>query len=235
MQPIKYNQKLIDVKTNSFNFFEKFYKGNYGTYYLRVKNRENDFDKNEVFETHNILNKFEANCLLQVIYRSDDSYFGYLTELFNTPFILSPRRIDGYHQTNERIGSDCAAFAIYGKRRQGYDVFYGGPRGIYNYLEPVIDSVIYLDMHSKDGIYKDVNKNPISTINTLKAGDIIHFKEQVSVFYKDEGILGLLDENDLLIQSYDKTPYITTIKDNGFYKKPFKIFRWNLNNTLAID
>ena len=69
------------------------------------------------------------------------------------------------HQTDLRVCVDCAELAIYGKRRQGFNIPYCGPRGINNYLEEI----------SPDSIFN---------------GCIVHFGDQVDVIYSDEGVKG---------------------------------------------
>jgi hypothetical protein len=57
--------------------------------------------------------------VMRVTFRKDDSYLGYLTELLNTPYIFGSAGPDGDNQTDNLIGSDCADFAVYGRRRMG--------------------------------------------------------------------------------------------------------------------
>lgn len=138
----------------------------------------------------------------QVSVRQNDSYLGYITELLNTPFILIPKLFGNRrHQTDMRIGADCAEMAIYGKRRQGFGYTYDGPRGIYAYLTPI----------SYDSIFN---------------GCIVHFGAQVSVVYQDLGNNGKLDPDDLLIQSYGTGCTIVPVRDCGFFGRTIKVFRW---------
>lgn len=140
--------------------------------------------------------------IFQVVVRKEDSYLGYLTELINIPFILPPTNIRNFgHQTDLRIGSDCAELAIYGKRRVGNNIPYVGPNGIRKFLE-LIDK------------------------NKLFEGCIIHFGYQVSVLFQDNGIKGQLDENDVLIQSYENKVCLITYRKCGFYNFPYKPYRW---------
>jgi hypothetical protein len=59
--------------------------------------------------------------VIRVAFRRDDTFLGYLTELFNTPYIWGSA---GYppkkHQAQRLIGSDCADFVVYGARRSGH-------------------------------------------------------------------------------------------------------------------
>ena len=56
---------------------------------------------------------------LEIVVRRDDTYVGYATELIGVPFVFWPKEVVGGHQTDLRMGADCAATVIYGKRRMG--------------------------------------------------------------------------------------------------------------------
>lgn len=174
--------------------------------------------------------------IIQVIVREDDSYLGYLTELFGTPFVIGPRMTDqGVHETDARMGSDCAAFAIYGKRRQGYQVPYCGPLGIYRYLSAIEDVPLNPIPFEQTEVYVTPEDRLIRTGTAgLQAGDIVHFGEQVSVFYSDVGIKGVFDKDDLLLQCYGSRPTITTVKDSGFYHLPVRIYKWRDDLIKAV-
>ena len=134
---------------------------------------------------------------------------------------------NGNHQTDDRLGSDCAAFATYGKRREGFDYRYLGPRGIYAYLEPLYDELFYPSEHGNIYIYISESGTSVEIREEkLQPGDILHFYEQVSVFYEDRGIEGLLDSEDILIQSWFNGPHFCTIRDNGFFGLPISVYRW---------
>jgi hypothetical protein len=131
------------------------------------------------------------------------------------------------HETDARMGSDCAAFAIYGKRRQGFQVPYCGPLWIYRYLSAIVGSPLRPIPFEQTEVYVTPDNRPIRVgPGGLQAGDIVHFGEQVSVFYRDAGIIGLLDKDDLLFQCYGSQPTITTVKDCGFYHLPARVYKW---------
>ena len=139
---------------------------------------------------------------VQIVCRKDDSYSGYLGELFNTPFILTPRLIPSLgHQTDLRMGSDCAEFLIYGKRRQGFAIPYCGPKRLIQYLDRVMTDTIF-------------------------AGCIIHFGVQTALLYEDRGIIGRLDDEDILLQCYERGPEKIALKDSEFRRYPCKVFVW---------
>lgn len=196
---IEYTGKsLTDNDTiNALKYFK-----NCGTYYVVYFCNEEICELADTLRHSAPLPDIYTGRIVQIVIRKDSSYIGYLYELINTPFILPPGHIPGYgHQTDLRIGSDCAEFAIYGKRRQGYDIPYCGPKNIYKYLNRIEE-------------------------NELKAGDIIHFGEQVSVFYEDKGTIAKFDAEDILCQSYGSTVYFTSYKDCGFYGRSCRFYRW---------
>ena len=160
--------------------------------------------------------------------RPDDTYLGYLSELLNTPFIIAPMfSNNGLHQTDLRIGSDCAALAIYGKRRQGVGIPYAGPRGILKYLSPLTPTELQPVNYNSTEVYVDQQGHTVKIGDQgLQPGDIIHFGEQVAVFYQDNGIKGILDKDDYLFESYGNSPHITTLAQSGFYHKAIRVFRW---------
>lgn len=166
--------------------------------------------------------------ILQVVVREDDTYIGYLMELINTPFIMCPRSTPaGNHHADDRMGSDCAGFATYARRRQGYSVEYLGPRGITAYLIPVVEGaygpVEEGDLH----LYLSSSGDPLTVGGEgLHPGDILHFGAQVSVFYMDRGYPGVLDSEDLLLQSWFDGPHICTVRENGFFGLPVRAFMW---------
>ncbi len=166
--------------------------------------------------------------VVQIAVRTDDSYIGYLMELFNTPFIMTPRLTPGgVHQTDARLGSDCAAFAVYGRRRMGCPVEYLGPSGIRRYLESLINGQLRPGRIDGVEVYMtDAGATMPVGEGGLIPGDVLHFGSQVSVFYQDGGVPGILDPCDLVIQSLFDGPCIVTLRENGFYPLPLCVLRW---------
>jgi hypothetical protein len=234
IEPIDYERKTIGMETNNWvlDFTNIVGKDNFGTYYLMAEVNTVDETKNYTktfFSDPSLLSNKYPGKIIQIVYRKDDTYIGYLTELLNTPFIIAPMTtVEGYHETDVRMGSDCAAFAIYGRRRQGYKVPYCGPKWIHKYLTEIEKGALWPRKALSTEIYMNKNNQfvKVAADGGLAVGDIVHFGEQVSVFYEDLGIKGLLDKDDLLLQSWEETPYATTIEKSGFYHKPIRIFKW---------
>ncbi|TAL38589.1 MAG: hypothetical protein EPN93_04595 [Spirochaetes bacterium] len=164
-----------------------------------------------------------TNRIFQITVRFDDTYTGYLSELSGTPFILPPGPVGDSHQTDLRMGSDCAEFAIYGMRRMQRKIPYTGPGGILDHLTINAQGCV----PDARGLYHDSNGKTIRVEKSgVQRGDIIHFGAQVSVFYEDRGIPGLLDKDDILMQSYGSCPVKTTFEHCSFYHYPFKVGQW---------
>lgn len=225
IMPIEYKFESLNTKliTN-----EELKKG-YGTYYFGINLDSFLMQDKEDFITNLFIHKEYEEKIIQVVLREDDTYIGMLKELMNTPFIYVPKYLKGLHQTDERVGSDCAEFAIYGIRRMGYEIPYCGPNNIYKYAKEVVNGQIYLDKNDPLKVYRDESLNLVK-INeeSIQPGDIVHFGEQVSVFYEDKGIIGVFDGEDLLIQSYYNEPEIVSIEKSGFYGYPIKIYRFQI-------
>ncbi len=166
--------------------------------------------------------------VMQISLRPDNTYIGFLYELINTPFLMAPRRTsDGSHQSDSRLGTDCAGLAVYGRRRQGYSCLYLGPRGIPEYLISLGGGSYLPDSEAEPAIFRNEHGCEVAVgSNGLSPGDILHFGAQVSVFLEDRGIPGVLDSQDMLIQSWFSGPHVCTIEDNGFYGLPVKLYRW---------
>lgn len=165
---------------------------------------------------------------IQISLRPDDSYIGYLYELFNTPFLMAPRRTpDGSHQSDSRLGTDCAGLAVYGKRRQGGLMGYFGPGGITEYLLPLETEPYRPVFDGETWVYRNTGNSAAAVGGGgLQPGDILHFGEQVSVFLEDRGVPGVLDSGDLLIQCWFTGPHVCTMEDNGFFGSKVRLYRW---------
>ena len=233
LDPIDYVKKALPEYANKecLDFTQGSKKNSLGTYYvmagMTLEGKSLDQINTSFSETSPLHQKYPFK-IVQIVRRKDDTYTGYLTELLHTPFIIAPMVTeDGYHETDMRMGSDCAAFAIYGRRRQGYRVSYCGPRGIYKYLREIGKGPLLPKKALDTEIYANKDTQSVKVgVDGIERGDIVHFGDQVSVFYEDLGVNGLLDKDDLLFQCYKDAPHITSIANSGFYPKPIRIFKW---------
>jgi hypothetical protein len=145
--------------------------------------------------------------LFELVVRRDDSYVGYLTELIGAPFVFWPVVVDGRgHQTDHRIGADCAAVVVYGQRRLGRAVRYVAPPALHRLARPVSPGV--------------------GSQTWIREGDILHFGFQTAVVSRDLEPVGELDEHDLIIHSYhglvDEVPFASL----PYGRLPFVVLRW---------
>lgn len=191
IEKIEYKtKKLKNQLTNSIDL-----KLSPGTYNIGFSRTPID----STFSTFYPLTDIDLN-IVQVTIREDDSYLGYLTELLGLPFVIPPKLIGSYgHQTDLRLGTDCAELAIYGKRRMGFNIPYCGPRGILEYLKGTDD---------------------------LNPGTIIHFGHQVSILYEDRGNIGILDHEDLLIHAYQDKVAIEALNKTELADKEYRLYTW---------
>ncbi|QQS05336.1 MAG: hypothetical protein IPK50_00175 [Fibrobacterota bacterium] len=139
--------------------------------------------------------------LTEVVVRADDSYAGILQEQLGEPFVMTPVRVAGGHQTDQRIGSDCAAFAAYGRRRMGETIHFQGPRGLLTHLAPVV-------------------------AGQMRRGDIFHYGVQVQVVFEDRARQGFPDAEDLVIQSWHPYPRVVRLDSSGWRPHPFRVMRF---------
>jgi len=137
--------------------------------------------------------------LLPVVVRRDDTYTGYLTELLGVPFVHVPRRVGGRHQTDARLGADCVALVVYGRRRLGDDVVYQAPRALARRLEPVA---------------------------RLRAGDVIHYGFQTAVVFEDRAPLGELSDDDLVIHTFHGVAELARVGELPYRSAPHELLRW---------
>jgi hypothetical protein len=164
--------------------------------------------------------------IARVTVRRDDSYLGYLTEMFDTPYIWAsagdPSKV---HQTERRIGSDCADFVTYGVRRLGYDIPYTSTWGLPKYTRQLYTSA----GPSADGTYLDSAGHPIPfSDHGVRPGDLLLFPGHVAAVLRDAPPLGVLSESDLMIHTSWHEPTEQSIVSSEYQGKPLKVVRWKV-------
>lgn len=168
-----------------------------GTVYIGKQKLQQD-----TIQSHNIMNH-PGVTVYQIVNTYGCGYVRFLEEMVNVPFLLPPRYISGYgHQTDFRIAVDCVALAIYGKRRQGYNVPYCSPWRIGNYLRETCD---------------------------IETGTVIFFGFHVAVVYEDRGNTGELDRDDLIIHAYKDKAEIVRFGDTDLVNEKYITYRWKKN------
>ena len=155
----------------------------------------------------------------RVTLRRDDSYLGYLTELFGQPYIwASAGTRDRDHQSERLEGSDCADFVVYGARRMGKKIPYTWTGSL-----PAHARTLARGSLGPDGVYLDERGAPLPF---TRVGDLVLFPRHVGVLAVDRGRPGVLDTSDLMMHSLFDTPKEQPIADSGYADNPVSILRW---------
>ncbi len=160
-----------------------------------------------------------ADRVHRVSIRRDDSYIGWLTELYGQPYIwASAGATDGTHQSERLEGSDCADFVVYGWRRLGHDVSYTWTAGLRSYTKKLAAGEA-----RQDGVYVDDDGEPIPF---PKVGDLLLFPRHVGVLVEDRGTIGVLDTADVMAHTLFESPHEEAIAETGYAARPVEVLRW---------
>jgi hypothetical protein len=155
----------------------------------------------------------------RITIRRDDTYLGYLTELYGQPYIwASAGSTDATHQSERLEGADCADFVVYGARRMGLAIPYTWTAELPRYTKTLATGAP--DDH---GIYRDAHGDPIPFTGT---GDLVLFPRHVGVLVEDRGTKGVLDDQDVIMHALFDTPKEVEIKDSGYDNLPISVLRW---------
>ncbi len=157
--------------------------------------------------------------VFRVSLRRDDSYLGYLTEMFGQPYIwASAGATDATHESERLEGADCADFVVYGERRLGHQIAYTYTGGL-----PQITKLLAAGTRGDDGVYRDAHGHPLPF---GAPGDIVLFPRHVGVLVEDRGTPGVLDDQDIMMHALFDTPKEQPIADSGYADKPVELRRW---------
>ena len=160
-----------------------------------------------------------TDAVMRVSIRRDDTYLGYLTEMFGQPYIwASAGTTDASHQSEHLEGSDCADFVVYGARRMGKKLSYTWTGGL-----PGVTKLLAAGTRGDDGVYRDGKGNPLPF---TKVGDLVLFPRHVGVLAKDRGTIGVLDDQDLMMHTLFDSPKEQAIADSGYADKPVELRRF---------
>mgnify|MGYP000954763781 CR=1 FL=1 len=141
--------------------------------------------------------------VLRVTFRADDTLVGYASELLNTPYIFGSAGPDGRNQSDLLIGSDCADFAIYARRRMGF-------------------RADYTSSYAIDRQAPEVKRG------APKQGDLVHFPStrHVAILYEDVPPLGELNDEDLILHTCWAPPTVQRLADTPCAAKPWRLLRF---------
>jgi len=151
--------------------------------------------------------------------RRDDTYLGYLTELYGQPYIwASAGKTDRTHQSERLEGCDCADFVVYGRRRMGKDIPYTWTGAL-----PEVTKLLAEGDRAADGVIRDDHGKPLPFTT---AGDIILFPRHVGVLTRDVEPIGILDDGDIMMHSLFDTPKEVAIRDSNYADTHIQLRRW---------
>lgn len=157
--------------------------------------------------------------VLRVSIRRDDSFLGYLTELYGQPYVWASAGLtDATHQSERLEGADCADFVVYGARRSGKRIAYTWTGGV-----PQITKLLAAGTRGDDGIYRDRAGTPLPF---TRAGDLVLFPRHVGALVEDRGTIGVLDDADLIVHALYDTPKAEPLADSGYADKPVELRRF---------
>lgn len=159
-----------------------------------------------------------TDAVARVSIRRDDTYLGFLTEMYGQPYIWASAGLtDRNHQSEHLEGSDCADFLVYGARRMGKKLAYTWTGAL-----PQVSKLLAAGTRSEDGIYraKDGTMLPFT-----KIGDLVLFPRHVGVLAQDRGQAGVLDDQDLMMHTLFDTPKEQAIADSTYQDQPLELRR----------
>jgi len=160
-----------------------------------------------------------TDAVMRVSIRRDDSYLGFLTEMYNQPYIwASAGTSDATHQSERLEGSDCADFIVYGARRMGAQISYTYTGGL-----PRVTRLLAAGRRGADGVFRDARG---AAIAFTRPGDLLLFPRHVGALAEDRGTIGVLDDQDLMMHTLFDSPKEQAIADSGYADKPVELRRF---------
>lgn len=160
-----------------------------------------------------------TDAVMRVSIRRDDSYLGFLTEMYGQPYVWASAGVsDKNHQSERLEGSDCADFVVYGARRMGKRIAYTWTGGLAG-----VTSLLAAGTRGDDGVYRDRAGKPLPY---TRAGDLVLFPRHVGVLAVDKGEKGVLDDQDLMMHTLFDSPKEQPIADSGYADRPVELRRW---------
>lgn len=160
-----------------------------------------------------------TDSVMRVSIRRDDTFLGFLTEMYGQPYIwASAGTSDKSHQSEHLEGSDCADLMVYGARRAGKHVSYTWTGGL-----PKITKLLGAGHRDEKGVYRDNAGKPVPF---TKPGDLILFTRHVGALAEDKGTIGVLDDQDIIIHTLFDSPKEQAIADTGYADTPVEVRRF---------
>jgi hypothetical protein len=156
---------------------------------------------------------------MRVTVRRDDSFLGFMTEMYGQPYVWASAGLsDKTHQSERLEGSDCADLMIYGARRLGKQVAYTWTGGL-----PGVTKLLASGTRDAKGVYRDGNGKALPY---TQEGDLVLFPRHVGALAGDRGEKGVLDDQDLMLHTLFDSPKEQAIADSGYADKPVEVRRF---------
>lgn len=160
-----------------------------------------------------------TDAVTRVTIRRDDTFLGYLTEMYGQPYVWASAGLsDKTHQSERLEGSDCADLMVYGARRMGKHVAYTWTGGL-----PQVTKLVVAGTRGKDGVYRDREGKPLPF---TQPGDLILFTRHVGALAEDKGEKGVLDDQDIVLHTLFDSPKEQRIADTGYADTPVEVRRF---------
>lgn len=157
--------------------------------------------------------------VMRVSIRRDDTYLGYLTEMFGQPYIWGSAGLsDRTHESERLEGSDCADFVVYGARRMGAAIPYSWTGAL-----PNVSKLLASGTRGADGVYRDAKGRPVPF---TRVGDLVLFPRHVGALAEDRGTIGVLDDQDIMMHTLFDSPKAQAIADSGYADRPVEVRRF---------
>ncbi|HTL35693.1 MAG TPA: hypothetical protein VL326_21335 [Kofleriaceae bacterium] len=161
-----------------------------------------------------------TDAVTRVTIRRDDTFLGYLTEMYGQPYIWASAGLSDTSHESERLeGSDCADLMVYGARRMGKKVAYTWTGGLPSITKLVAGS----GTRGEDGIYRDKAGKPLPFTGV---GDLVLFPRHVGALAEDRGTKGVLDDQDIMVHTLFDSPKEQAIADSGYADTSVELRRW---------
>lgn len=161
-----------------------------------------------------------TEAVMRVSIRRDDTYLGYLTEMYGQPYIWASAGLSQNSHQSERLeGSDCADFIVYGARRMGANIPYTWTGA----LPQVTKLLAGAGTRGDDGVYYDRRGEPLPF---TQIGDLVLFPRHVGALTEDRGTPGVLDDQDLMMHTLFDSPKQQAIADSGYADTAVEVRRF---------
>ncbi len=157
-----------------------------------------------------------TDAVTRVTIRRDDTFLGFLTEMYGQPYVWASAGLsDRTHQSERLEGSDCADLMVYGARRMGKHVAYTWTGGL-----PQVTKLLASGTRGEDGVYRDRAGKPVPFTHV---GDLILFTRHVGALAEDKGTKGVLDDQDIVLHTLFDSPKEQRIADTGYASTPIEL------------